>query len=620
MFRERLYDFSGIKKDAGKYRVNLQELKKSLETDVEAFIYSKTGRPENINFYRWKRGALSSAEINANINNIRYVLYNHFLENEVITNTLFSLKLEENNYGKVLSKNLLKIEDSIEETIKKLNSKYTKVKYVSIFKEKDFEETYDLIDIKSNLILEKKYQCDFKEGSIECKKKVIDVIEPIKAEIIKENSFIGDDLIQINISEDTSYIWRENKVYSFIVGKKINHVNQSKIKHRPVELKIIFSLKTSKEINELDIRFGSSLPCEIKTLEYLKNNEWVEIENKGKRDFFNGKKIFFDKIRTNKIKLVIKQSKFYSNELFEKRNKLEKLIEAESNYIKYADSYKESVDIFDLSISSLKLQYKKSEKLGFYREAEETFIESPVSIKLENDFYYEDKDCFVEKELHLVIYGDKSTKAFKNKEINSLRVNKIVKIPNDAFREKEVLIFNSINEARCSYFPKIRKEDRNKSINEIIKVFKEEVELIPYVDYLFSLDGGENFFEEETSLTEIEASIKNRVAGNFIILLKNRTVENRKYTIEYQLDGDFYIDEKSGIKIKNKEIVFPESYESSSGFVRPRFILRNQNKNLESSIIKRYKLLIEEKEKSESSKIDYETFKEKVAGDNNNVI
>lgn len=142
----------------------------------------------------------------------------------------------------------------------------------------------------------------------------------------------------------------------------------------------------------------------------------------------------------------------------------------------------------------------------------------------------------------------------------------------------------------------------------------------PYVDYWFSLDGGENFFEEETSLSEIEASIKNRVAGNFVILLKNKNVENRKYSIEYQLDSDFYIDDKSGIKIKNRELIFPESYEDSSGFVRPRFILRNQNKNLESSIIKRYKLLIEEKNISESSKIDYETFKEKVAGDNNNVI
>ena len=74
------------------------------------------------------------------------------------------------------------------------------------------------------------------------------------------------------------------------------------------------------------------------------------------------------------------------------------------------------------------------------------------------------------------------------------------------------------------------------------------------------------------------------------------------------------------LKLINGEIIFPKSLSDSVGFVRPRFIFRSESKMNESSIMSKYRVLIEEKDSDEESYIEYETFEETQYGATSNVI
>jgi hypothetical protein len=616
MILDQLYNFDFLKREASSFRQNLRHTKGSTRNEIESFLFSKASNINKYSFFNLKRTKpISSNDFVRNINNFKYVMYVLLKENTAIENLLEVFKNKSSSFLKRADKEIIILEDQIKEIDLQLNSKYSNVKSFSVFQEKDFEETYDLIDLKTNLRLEKKYQCSYKDGVIKIPSIASLEILPSKIEILNEKSFNSDALISLNKETNTSFIWREEKFFSYIVGKKENHDYGEQIKNREVQLQFVCSFNTVSKLNNLNITMCSALPVNIKEIYYW-DNEWLLIENLGIKETYKEKKIWFETLETKKIKIVLEQRKYIELCKKESLTNKENIINSFSKYLSYVNE-EEILKIYDFSIQSLSFKYEAYNKVGFYREANEIQVNNPLTFSIKENLLLNTEKCFVEKEAHVVLYGDENRSAFKQGTKSSLRVNSIIKIPNSNKIQTEVLIPIK-NEAKLSFFPKIKKDSLNEELHNVISVQLNNVELTMYQDFLVSIDEGNTWINQAIRIGELEKQIKEKIAGSvYIQFIKSLNPEDL-ITCTYKIDNFFYLNEEKNIFFSNLEVGFEKSLNKSSGFIRPRFILRNFNFDNASDMISNYVALIEELKEDSESYIEYETYKEKAAENNIN--
>ena len=277
--------------------------------------------------------------------------------------------------------------------------------------------------------------------------------------------------------------------------------------------------------------------------------------------------------------------------------------------------------VYDLSIKEVAFSYKKHKSFGFYRESEVVAVNKMLSFDMTVDYLLEDPDTYLEKSAHVVLYGEEEFEAFKRSNKNfqqTPRINSIIPVSNNRIKEKELLVFKN-KDARCLFFPNIRKTGAA-TLAERIIVKKDGVALSLITDYNISLDELETFIPNTDSFGLLEQAYPVKQAGLFYISLNKRPEVGSVYTVEYDLDRDFYLDESKLIKLKNGSVVLDRSLHGSAGFIRPRVILRSGSRINNSSLIKKYKVLIEELEENIEESLLYEEFIEVSSRSTNNVI
>ena len=624
MIQGQIFNFDSNKLEASRYRVALKGAgKDSGSKEAESFLLSRRFNFKKLNFSFRKRGNLLDAQlIDTNLRNLNFYMYyiNKNINSIKRIEDAFYLKSRE--YFKVLNKDLSKIKSLITETDLRLNSKYTKVKVYDIFQEKDFEEIYDLVDVKRDLRFRKEEQCQFKEGYIETKKINRSSLDIVSIELLQENSFFSDSLKAIEITKDSSLIYRKDKFWHYIVGAVQSLEDLQKLPHKKVGIEFVVNFDGYEDLNSIYIEFGSSLPVVFNKNQlsyYDKDTKVWKLIDEDTISILkdqNRSKIFFNTVRTNKIKINLVQNKYHdTNQVFDEdigSRILKDLVSRSYLAASNKEAFSEIKRVYDLSILHLECSRECNSHLGFYREAEPVTLNKPLSLNIEQEIFFESENCFIEKYAHIVLYGEESFAAHKKKSKNfnnTKRANIKIPLPNSSYREVELLRFKN-KVSKVNLFPKLSFQLPNEVVVKEINLLGETDRTLVFgADYQVSLDGGSSFLVEDLGLWIIPTGSKPKIY-NFLIKLLVPELPNCVYTVEYILNDKIYCGYGNDLVIQSGELVFGRKFQGSVGFVRPSFVLRNQSKVNQSSKIKTYKVLIEEIDSDEDSYIEYETFLE----------
>lgn len=624
MIQGQIFNFDSNKLEASRYRVALKGAgKDSGSKEAESFLLSRRFNFKKLNFSFRKRGNLLDAQlIDTNLRNLNFYMYyiNKNINSIKRIEDAFYLKSRE--YFKVLNKDLSKIKSLITETDLRLNSKYTKVKVYDIFQEKDFEEIYDLVDVKRDLRFRKEEQCQFKEGYIETKKINRSSLDIVSIELLQENSFFSDSLKAIEITKDSSLIYRKDKFWHYIVGAVQSLEDLQKLPHKKVGIEFVVNFDGYEDLNSIYIEFGSSLPVVFNKNQlsyYDKDTKAWKLIDEDTISILkdqNRSKIFFNTVRTNKIKINLVQNKYHdTNQVFDEdigSRILKDLVSRSYLSASNKEAFSEIKRVYDLSILHLECSRECNSHLGFYREAEPVTLNKPLSLNIEQEIFFESENCFIEKYAHIVLYGEESFAAHKKKSKNfnnTKRANIKIPLPNSSYREVELLRFKN-KVSKVNLFPKLSFQLPNEVVVKEINLLGETDRTLVFgADYQVSLDGGSSFLVEDLGLWIIPTGSKPKIY-NFLIKLLVPELPNCVYTVEYILNDKIYCGYGNDLVIQSGELVFGRKFQGSVGFVRPSFVLRNQSKVNQSSKIKTYKVLIEEIDSDEDSYIEYETFLE----------
>ena len=640
MIQGQIFNFESNKLEASKYRNSLQNLGKG--SLMESFLINRRFNFKRIKFpFLVKRGIIDAQLIDSNFRNLNSYLYYANTNLNSIEKITESFEKKTKDFFKVLNKELELLESSIEETNIRLNSKFNKVSNFRIFQEKDFEEEYDLIDLKRDLRLRKSEQCSYKRGYIECKETNVNLVDIVSVEVIKEESFFSDTLKALNISEDNSLIYRKNKFWHYIVAAKDSLNDLQELPHKNVSVSLVFNFDGYEDLNNIFIEFGSSLPVLIdkNELEYfdLEENRYIKLDEASIQKNSNRVEISFETKRTNKLKVRLFQKKYHDTSFVYDENlddlKRDRILSG--SFLNYSSKIKEFElkRVYDLSILNFECRRKTNVGLGFYREANPVVINKPLSLQIKPTIFYESEYSFLEKYAHIVLYGEDNFKAHKKigeNYTNTKRVNIKIPIPNSPYKEKELLVLRN-KVGRLNFFPNLKMK-----LTDSVKVNKVnmntgDVETLLGNKFSISLDGGSRFITAddmntentsrivETVLNQInESKIESKIY-NFCIKI-NEPSKSHFYVVEYFLNREIYCGYKNNLFIKQGEIVFNNSFQGSVGFVRPSFIIRNKSRDNQSLKISSYNVLIEEIETNEKSYIEYETFVELERRGSSNVV
>ncbi len=638
MIQGQIFNFDSNKLEASHYRMNLRGLTEdSSGKTAESFLLSRRFNFKKLDFsFRKKRNLTDAQLIDSNLRNLNYFLYYANKNLNSIDKVKNSFELKTRKYFKVLNKDLIKLNSLVKEVDLKLNSKFNKVKIYNIFQEKEVEESYDLIDEKRNRRFLKREQASFKDGQIETRKINESILDIISIEILQEESFYGDDLVPLEISKDTSLIYRNDKFFYYIVGTKQNLNDLQVLPHKNVELSFVINFDGFEEINNIDIEFGSSLPILLAKdqLEYFDGTQWLPIdpETTSLKYTQSSCSIILQTVRTNKLKIKLIQKKFHDTALMndETENALRFKKLFNESYLKYSAEEKEKVikRIYDFSIMHLECKRKANHSIGYYREAHPVTLNKPLSLQMKTNLSFVSNNCFIEKYAHVVLYGEKDFLAFKRKATNhqhTKRVNKRIPLPSGLKKEKELLVFRD-GVAKATFFPELIK-NLNKKLKDIIKIYKVDpynlqpnVELTIGEDYEVSFDGGSTYIDSDLStIGSINNLSYNSEIYNFVIKLsqiKRRYI----YVVEYSIADEIKCGYQEELLIKAGELIFNKNLQESVGFVRPVLVIRNKSAFNQCSKIEDYKILIEELDLEESSYIEYEVFSEIERQGSSNVI
>ena len=630
MINSLLFDFSRDLQDASRYRLSLKNSSRSSDLQkLESFLLPRLNNFKNLIFKKSTfNKALDVRRFNFDFKNFMFYFFYSSRSLKRINNQVDFFNSKTVEYLKVLNKDIKNLNSLIKATNIKLNSKYNKVKVYSIFKEKDFLEKYDLFDEKRKLSFKSSMQSDYKSDCISAPIRLNKTINIVSIEICEEESYGSDNLHQLDVSKDTSYLYREGKVFNYIVGKHMfNETGQIK-KDRPVSLALIIHFNGYQELNNLFIESSSGLPIrfDLSNMYYNnENNQWVNVNNVSESDNYNRKNIYFNRIRSNKIKIKLFQEKYYDSASIvdESIEKHTENILLRNSFLNYNPVIKQKQinKVYDLSILKLAVKRKVYKGYGFYREALPLFVNQPLSFTIDQEFLYQDEECFIEKECHIILYGEKDFKAYKKKNKNftkTPRVNLIAPISSNASLEREALTFID-NKCNLKLFPLISKNETK--LKDCIQLYKDNNLLKIGTDYLISFNDGASYISSENIFVrDIEDELSFKLAGEVQIKLLKEAKSNSIYKAEYLLENIFFLNQEKTISYINNEIVFDKSLNNSVGFLRPRFIFRNLSKNNESSLIKEYRVLVEELEENVKEYIEYEDFIEVETRGSSNVI
>ena len=628
MIRKNFLNFESNLREAFLYRQSLKNLPRSKEGLLVADQYSKLNVDRKFRFFQYRTKDIASAErYNSFYKNYSLFIFYHNKNLISFYKQIENFKKENSERLKKYYKAVKNLRSSSKENNIRLNTRYNKVFIKSVFSEKDFQEKYDLFDNKTETTLIKKEQANYKLDCIQLPSLIDAKVPVIRAELDDSLSYMGSNLHKLNVSSETSFIYRPEKVYNYIVGEE-EFIKLGKIKpYNEVRIKIIFSFNGIKEINSFYIQMACELPAvfEENCLEYYDGSTWQPISF-SKIELDNRCRFFFDDVETNKVRLSIKQSKYYDtiSLIDEDRDKLLDLDLKANSKLLNINTLKESKinRVYDLSIAETGFSYRKNKSFGFYREANVINLNQCLTINYNLDFAYEDPDTFIEKSIHLVLYGEDNIRAFKKLKSNfnmTPRYNKIVSVPSSKIIEKEVLVFKR-REAKVLGYPSLETRSDLNLISDRIKLKKNNSSLTMFEDYTISLDGGATYLKVDEEVSELQKKFSQNISGFFYVKIEDKSNASDIYSVEYDIASQYYADESRKVSIVNGEVVLDKSLTRSVGFARPSLIMRSKSKNNNSSLISEYSVLIEELEENQESFIEYETFLEEESRGTDNVV
>lgn len=634
MIQGQIFNFESNKLDASKYRSQLQNLGKgSASSQVEPFLIKNRFNFQKLNFSLIKRGNIVDAQLtDSNLRNLSYFLYFENKNLNYVKQVREAFKSKTQDFFKVLNKDLEILESNIKEINTKLNSKYNKVSCFNIFQEKDFEEQYDLFDYKTKLRFRKAQQCDFKRGYIESKEINVSTVDITSIEVVKERSFFSDSLTAIEVDEDTSSIYRKGKFWKYVIGAKQSLDDLQELPHKHGRVELIVNFDGYEDLNNLFIEFGSSLPVELKgnQIKYFDKQaeDYLDLSGASIQKNSNRVEVVFNTIRTNKLKIELIQKKYHDTGFVYNKDlpqvKRDLLFSRSYLNINEENPSLELKRVYDLSILHLECRRKINSGVGFYREANPVVLNKPLSLQVKPNIFFNSSNCFIEKYAHVVLYGEEGFAA--NKIINqnyttTKRANIRIPLPNSPYKEEELLILKD-KQACLNFFPAV-----NKKVQDSIKVYKANIndpsskeECMLGSEYEVSFDKGNNYVSDGDYVPALETSINIESKINHFYV-KIKAPENKYFYIaEYVLNETILCNYKDKMLIKRGELVFNEEFQSSVGFVRPSFVIRNKSNDSQSSKIQSYDVLVEEVEVNEKSYIEYETFLELERRSSSNVL
>jgi hypothetical protein len=634
MIQGQIFNFESNKLDASKYRSQLQNLGKgSASNQVEPFLIKNRFNFQKLNFSFIKRRNIVDAQLtDSNLRNLSYFLYFENKNLNYVKQVQEVFKSKTQDFFKVLNKDLEILESNIKEINTKLNSKYNKVSCFSIFQEKDFEEQYDLFDSKTKLRFKKTQQCDFKRGYIESKEINVSIVDITSIEVVKEKSFFSDSLTAIEVDEDTSSIYRKGKFWKYVIGAKQSLDDLQELPHKHGKVELIVNFDGYEDLNNLFIEFGSSLPVELKEgqIKYFdkQTGNYLDLGEASIQKNSNRVEVVFNTIRTNKLKIELIQKKYHDTSFVYNRDlpQVKKDLLFSRSYLNVNEENPnlELKRVYDLSILHLECRRKINSGVGFYREANPVVLNKPLSLQVKPNIFFNSKNCFIEKYAHVVLYGEEGFAA--NKIINqnyttTKRANIKIPLPNSSYKEEELLVLKD-KEACLNFFPAV-----NKKVQDSIKVYKVNIndptskeECMLGSEYEVSFDKGNNYVSDANYVPALETNINIESKINYFYI-KIKAPENKYFYIaEYVLNESILCNYKDKMLIKRGELVFNEEFQSSVGFIRPSFVIRNKSNDSQSSKIQSYDVLVEEVEVNEKSYIEYETFLELERRSSSNVL
>lgn len=630
MVENELFNDSIYRDRASEYRLSLRN---SLRKEKSIYLLEKTMLSLNsnfvdINYYLPRPNSVFDAlEISRSYKDFSaaFLYLSNFL-NET-KRKINSLNNISKDYLKLLNKDLKVLKAEVKKTDIKLNSHFNKVKVYNLFQDKDVFFKKDLFDYKSKVKIKDSLISSYKKDGISSALQDSSELPISCIEIVEEESFGGSNLEQINVSKDTSLIYRDNKVFNYIVAKNIYDENGRKNFLDVFSLTLVINFNGYQDLNNLFIYTASSLPIniDVNNIYYNLDETWIKLANVSQLDLLNRKQMFFTRISTNKIKIKLLQSKFIDTSLVKSEDFVLNNFYNKS-YLKYQSKIpnERTQHIYDISIADIKPYLNTYRGYGLYTESNKLALINPLSLNIVYNLLFEDTNTYIEKEALVVLYGNKDVYSInKENDIGTLRYSNIIALPDDSLQQKEILIFNSLKEAPLKLFPYVNASS-NLELQDIFKLYlitESENLLSIGDDYSISFDGGDIFYTDKTKLlSELYKEVKLKIANNCIVKLSSNFSLNNSYVVKYKLDNDFYLDDQLSISCKNRQIVLNKKLHDSVGYIQPRFIFRNFSKTKESSIIQEYKILVEENLKEKDYYIESEEILELTKRGTSNVV
>lgn len=550
------FNYETANREAALYRIRMIPNGTSIEEDtIAALAMSLINDVSDYRFYSLRR-VISANDFLTNYRNLLYVLKAIELHLKEINSKEEFIFNETENWFKKVNKDIKVLKDQIYENSLRLRNPNSKIKTKSVFSERESRAKYDLVDYKTGASLSIKDQVSYKYDSIQCGEIFREKLEVVSVELAGSES----NASYKTVKDNPNNILSPNKIYRHLVVEKSQDQDGELLKEPEVSISLILNFNGKEKLNNIYIETASQLPLtlEADAIQYWDsaNKLWMIAESSSLIDQENRWQIFFDEINSDKIKVKLKQYKYIAFAEMSNQSNLLRFIK-ESKVDKEPLIKTDIGNIYDLSVNKIDCFYYANSSFAFYRDSEALEFKDGYSANLNVDYLVEEDDCLLERYIELESYAN-----------GELVRSDLVPLQNqESGLEKEVLVFNK----RVAYltFPA---KDKNS-----IKIYRNGVELNFGRDYVIDLGIG----DRTTLDTRVELK-KDSGFGN--------------YVAEYDAAESFSLKENSNVKYSSSEV----SFDIKQGAVRPRLVFRNLNANNRSSIISRYTLLVEEKERSDS--------------------
>ena len=550
------FNYETANREAALYRIRMIPNGTSIEEDtIAALAMSLINDVSDYRFYSLRR-VISANDFLTNYRNLLYVLKAIELHLKEINSKEEFIFNETENWFKKVNKDIKVLKDQIYENSLRLRNPSSKIKTKSVFSERESRAKYDLVDYKTGASLSIKDQASYKYDSIQCGEIFREKLEVVSVELAGSES----NASYKTVKDNPNNILSPNKIYRHLVVEKSQDQDGELLKEPEGYISLILNFNGKEKLNNIYIETASQLPLtlEADAIQYWDsaNKLWMIAESSSLIDQENRWQIFFDEINSDKIKVKLKQYKYIAFAEMSNQSNLLRFIK-ESKIDKEPLIKTDIKNIYDLSVNKIDCFYYANSSFAFYRDSEALEFKDGYSANLNVDYLVEEDDCLLERYIELESYAN-----------GELVRSDLVPLQNqESSLEKEVLVFNK----RIAYltFP-VKDKDS-------IKIYRNGVELNSGIDYVIASGIG-----DRTTLDTRVGLKRDSGFGN--------------YVAEYSAAESFSLKENSNVKYSSSEV----SFDIKQGAVRPRLVFRNLNANNRSSIISRYTLLVEEKERSDS--------------------